>query len=73
MSFNKKTFLESVENNVDKVGSKRAIKPYNKKLFKVIATILDLEDQHRKKGRQINKELQTIINDLGSFLQKNSK
>ena len=67
------SLIESMRDNVEKVGSKKNIKYYKKELFEAAAQIIALETEHKKKGKHIKKDITAIIERLGTFLKNNSK
>ena len=70
MAIDRQSFIESVKNNVEKVGSKKNTTYYKKELFAAVATMIDLEDQHKKKGTHIKKRLKIVVESVGEFLMQ---
>jgi len=73
MAIDRESFIESVKDNVEKIGSKKKIKYYKKELFEAVTKMIALEADHKKKGKHIKKELQIVVESTGEFLFRNSK
>ena len=53
-----------------KIPISQNITYYKKELFAAVATMIDLEDQHKKKGTHIKKRLKIVVESVGEFLMQ---
>ena len=69
MAIDHKILLDSVKNNVDKVGS-QGVDNYKKELYEAVIDIIGAEDEHLRIGTNIVQKITGIIEKTGEFYCK---
>ena len=67
MAIDPKVLIETIKNNIEKIGS-RDKEGYKKQLYIAVSDIIAKETEHRNTGAVVNQPYKDIIKRLGAFL-----